>query len=207
MVLSEDSFERDLLRYNELLKRSEELEKDMPSRRTVREKREPPQVKKRVAKVKKPSKAPTRKNPTRKTRTQGEKVSKKEPEESPRLKLPKPAYMTTPSVTAPLKKEMNRSWLRMKAKSFEDIVVVNSTYSDLIRSVTNAGDGTIDFGMRHGLVPKNLEYEKKRFEFDSASVFDSILNRRPSFSDDIDRFFRQLSANSFEQAPNEVPLV
>lgn len=207
MVLSEDSFERDLLRYNELLKRSEELEKDMPSRRTVREKREPPQVKKRVAKVKKPLKAPTRKNPTRKSRTQGEKVPKKEPEELPRLKLPKPAYMTTPLVAAPLKKEVNRSWLRLKAKSFEDIVVVNLTYSDLIRSVTNAGDGTIDFGMRHGFVPKNLEYEKKRFEFDSASVFDSILSRRPSFSDDIDRFFRQLSANSFEQAPNEVPLV
>lgn len=103
-------------------------------------------------------------------------------------------------------------------QNFDQKVVVENSYQDLIRAIKNGvKDSAIDFGMHWSFLPKNLDYEKQRFSFvDEEAVLEllkvwttSTANNNTIFSDDIDLFFRALSDSygAAENAKRSVPLV
>lgn len=229
-MLEKKELENDILRYNELLKRSEELEKDIPPRREPKRPAKPAKAQVKEVKVKKePAKVKVKTEPkgTRRQPPRKSKVAVKMEEEEeeiarkpsiPQRKRPKPKakeeMRNCPKRIKyflshrPVKKEEHEEkHLRLKVRSFEDHISVTLSYSDLIQAVKEDEGKTLDFGMLMNLLPKNIAFEKKRFEFGSSSEFDSVLDRRHSFNDDIDRFFRQISDGGAFTASSDVPLV
>lgn len=229
-MLEIKELENDILRYNELLKRSEELEKDIPPRREPKRPAKPAKPQVKEVKVKRePAKVGektepkgTRRQPPRKSKI-AVKVEKEKEEivrkpSMPQKKRPKPQareeMKTCPKRIKyylshkPVKKEApEEKYLRLKVRSFEDHISVTLSYSDLIQAVKEDEGKTLDFGMLMNLLPKNIAFEKKRFEFGKSSEFDSVLDRRHSFHDDIDRFFRQICDGDAFTASSDVPLV
>lgn len=241
MLMSAAELEDCIRRYNELLLRSDELEKDMPPRRkTDAVGKKAPETAKRTAKlVKKQAEVPAKKEPVDRTRrlllrrckTRGSQdeedvevkreedvevkpVQKKERKrrvskvEQHKMVEPARLKFRTPAKVA-VKKEVETkpSLLKLKVRTFEDHLIVNLTYSDLIKAVKEDEGKTVDFGMLLNLFPKNLEYEKNRFSIEDKSEFNTLLQRRHSFSDDIDKFFRLLSENPATSPSTEIPLV
>lgn len=248
MLKERSDLDDDLLRYKELLKRADELEKDIPQRRVGKRratqtrpkstKEQPPKRVKREKKVKSEPQEPnlsladqpSLRTRSRRTRSQTAQVKIEENEErivreevevkkerqekrrvqrheSPKLELPCPPRPKFRGAPLSIKKEhVPPTFLRLKVQNYEDHLLVSLSYSDLVRIVKEDGGKSVDFGMLLNLLPKNVAYEKKRFAYDHTSELDLLLDRRLSFSDDIDRFFRLLSGNSDSKVAS-VPLV
>lgn len=228
-MLTKAELENDIKRYNELLLRSEELEGDIPPRRETnktkkprrKQIKEPVKAKTQPVKVKDEPKR-TRRQPLRRTKAalrledeeEGTHLETEPPRKRPRARMdPKVPTVGSKRIKyylkhKPVKKEETESnYLRLKIRSFEDHILVTLSYSELVQKVKEDEGRSLDFGMQMNLLPKNLAYERKRFEFEPKSEFDVLLDRRSSFNDDIDRFFRLLSENKPQTAPPDVPLV
>lgn len=172
----------DILRYHELAARSDEMEKDIPPKRT------------RVVRA-----APTRRR--------GKKLALRRPgwnSEPAEILLEKPRKRPAEEkpVTRRLrshKEEPQQDKLcpiaRWQPTSFELKVTKENSYQDMVTMVRNTD--SIDFGMHLGLLPKNLEAEAKRFELELPA--DTWQLSQGLMSGDIHSFFRMLSG--------DVPLV
>lgn len=227
-MLTKADFENDIKRYNELLLRSEELEVDIPPKRQTNKTRKP--QRKQIKEVRVEKQPVQTKGEPKRTRIQPLRKSKvavklEEEEEEIHLDIQPPRKRsrarTQPKVPTvgpkrikyylkhkPVKKEETESnYLRLKIRTFEDHISVTLSYSELVQTVKEDQGRTLDFGMQMKLFPKNLAYERKRFEFEPKSELDVLLDRRSSFNDDIDRFFRLLSEEKPQVTPPDVPLV
>lgn len=96
--------------------------------------------------------------------------------------------------------------LSEKAVTFQEKVVTQNLYSTLMEKIRDASDD-IDFGMLWRLLPKNIEVERSRFKVENEEG-DKLLwkMQTAAFSDDIDLFFRQISGRLLDTAQS-LPLV
>lgn len=184
----------DILKYNEIVSRSKDLEKDIPPKRGNWA--EKPRRSARIVK-----KSRRRQSPRQKAK------EKKKPHRpaKDKKKLHRPAYSFT-RVSVKREEGSENALMRAKAKSFEQQVITQNSYTDLIRIIRNQSD--LDFSMMCKLLPKNLDYEKERFRCDNAGTEPLVSMMNASvFSNDIDQFFRQLSDVVVPFVENSVPLV
>lgn len=210
-----DSISEDLLRYQEILGQSEELEKDIPPKSDLGRQKRPRVGRKRTRQRKlkndhtklprpcygKPigsgkGKSDRQKSP--RSRTSRNLRSSGAPGEQD-IQANKLADSTTTPACASAK-------LADKATSFQDKISLESLYDTMIEMVRDSSKD-IDFGMLLRLLPKNIELEKRRFQVENTEAEKLLWNmQRAMFSDDIDMFFRQISGRPVGVA-NSIPLI
>lgn len=195
----EREIEEDIRKYHELLRREQELEIDIPPRRT-RSKATDPKVK---------SMDPRKKTIVPKVKALSLKMAPQTVLKSASLPKPKFRYseFKTPSMKAPQYKHKSDMILLRDRKnsSFETRLLIENSYGDLIRIIrsnleSKEASGAIDLGMTWNLMPKNIEYEKNRFLIDceeEREFVKKLVDTVFSYGDVIDYYFQNL-----KEAPN-----
>lgn len=176
----------DVARYKELVTRSSELEDDIPPKRGNRS--EKPRRSCRIKNTRKRARS-TDTRPQRPAYI----IKSVEPKVTKKSLAANTALKKVPSIIS-------------KATSFEHRVIVENSYTDLILIIRGQASNELDYAAMWNILPKNIDYEKKRFNIEtSKGPLLQLLPRRASvFSNDIDQFFRLLSDLTAE---NQVPLV
>lgn len=184
----------DLKKYEEIVKRCENLD-DLPPRRIKRlEKAVPEKVEIRKPQVTRPGKQRAAKKQP--------KVHKNNTLDTKKPALKKPSFIH--KALTPKDKKIPPETLRKKAHSFENQFMVNNSYEKMIAILKDSDKDTVDFGMLWKLLPKNLEYENKRFTFEqNDSELLSVMRSQKGlpFSEDIDRFLQQLDDSMASNGP------
>lgn len=227
------SFQEDLHKFQEILTRSAELEKDIPPR-SVYDCQKRARVAKRKLKLKngkipRPQyggpriKEETVKQTVKEKKNNGKKATKRFSCEvnrrsgvrtrSKSKKGEKVVESETQKkiesesdVRLKVAKQFPLKSLRERAVHFEDKVVTQNLYSALVEKIRDASDD-IDFGMLWRLLPKNIAVERASFNVENKEA-DKLLwtTQAAAFSDDIDLFFRQISGWPLENTQS-LPLV
>lgn len=203
-----DQANEDLIRYQELLKRSDELELDIPPRNDVKLQKKGKIGKKRakLRKVKKSQPEPPKhhhnysifKKREETTAAKVEDDATKRRLRSSAKEVEVPVVLTKPNYSIPKFTKL--------PTTFHDKVSIDNLYESMIELIRNSS-AEIDFGMLLGFLPKNLEYEKRRFQVENQEAERLLWNmQRATFSNDIDTFFRQISGRPIEGS-SDVPLV
>lgn len=179
----------DIMRYQALTERSDEMEKDIPPKRTrvkrvtksprAKGKGKKPQLQKPAWAARgKQDLAAAPKMEQKDVKRPSEPVARRlrrrkaEPEEKPK---PKQIKIKLP---------------QLRATTFEQRVTTENSYPELVRLVKHNTDN-LDFAMQLGLLPKNIDAERRRFEIEFAA--DKLQLCKSSLSEDIDLFFRLIS--------------
>ncbi|EEQ41808.1 hypothetical protein EJF18_80006 [Clavispora lusitaniae] len=172
---------QDLKEYEEIIKRSTELEKDIPPRRKHNE----------------PFKPGRKRTPVK---------IKKEKKDKHLLKKPafKPIRKQSIFPHAPIPD--SASFVQKKVATFEQHVMIHNSYEKMIQMAKDlSASKKIDFGLSSRLLPKNLDKEKSRYTIENREGDKLLLEaekRGALFSNDIDMFFRKLSDSPFLQEPD-----
>lgn len=225
------SFQEDLHKFQEILTRSAELEKDIPPRSVYdcqkRARGAKRKLKLKNGKIPRPKyggpriKGETVKQTVKEKKNHGKKVTKRSSSElnrgtgvRTRSKSKKGEKVddseTHKKIESDLRLKMAKQFpsksLRERAVTFEDKVVTQNLYSALVEKIRDASDD-IDFGMLWRLVPKNIAVERASFSVENKEA-DKLLwtTQAAAFSDDIDLFFRQISGWPLENSQS-LPLV
>lgn len=112
-------------------------------------------------------------------------------------KQPEPKTTRVSKFEFPQNREKSALWQSVvkrgkEGQSFKHMITTENTYERLIETIRNKSDD-IDFGLLCNLLPKNIEYEKRRFHVNFDVDHSDLYPRGLVFSDDIDQFFKQLS--------------
>lgn len=207
-----DQANEDLIQYQELLKRSDELELDIPPRNDVKLQKKGKVGKKRakLRKLKKSQPEPPKHHHNysifkkREEKSAG-KVAVKVEDEAPKRKLRSSAKEVEVPVVL-TKSNYSIPKFTKSPTTFHDKVSIDNLYESMIELIRNSS-ADIDFGMLLGFLPKNIEYEKRKFQVENQEAERLLWNmQRATFSNDIDTFFRQISGRPIEGS-SEVPLV
>lgn len=209
----DDEVQEDIRRYQELLRRESELERDIPPRRTGRSlgRKKGPKGTKSVAK---------RSTMVKKEEEELELTPEKKPKSAfllvkPQFKYSKPREATT---KRPQYKHSGGILLvtdKKNIQSFSTKVLVENSYQDLIKMIrNNMGSkecgGNLDIGMKWNLMAKNIDYETDRFLIDCNQEKEFIMKETEpvfSYGDVIDSFFQTIKEDLQEYHPRNVPLV
>lgn len=205
----EQEIEEDIRKYHELLAREQELEIDIPPRRT-RSKGMEPKVK--TIDLKKKAIVPKEKELHHKMPSQ----TALKPSSLPKPKF-RYSHTKIPSMKALQYKHKSNMILltdRKNINSFETKLLVENSYGELIRVIrsnleSKEATGAIDLGMTWNLMPKNIEYEKNRFLIDceeerefAKQLVDTVF----SYGDVIDYYFQNLKEHP-NSGNRNIPLV
>lgn len=218
------SLHEDIEKFQEILAKSAELEKDIPPRSIFDCQKRARVAKRKLTRLKNVSiPRPQYGGPKmieEKTKQTVEGTKKSDNEMKRRVgartrsrshmerKTRSPSSLKVPSTAKKLPSVplLSTAPLSEKAVTFKEKVVTQNLYSALIEKIRDASDD-IDYGMLWRLLPKNIEVEKNRFNVENEEG-DKLLwkMQTAAFSDDIDIFFRQISGRPLDTAQS-LPLV
>lgn len=194
-----NSLQDDLTTYQDIVKRSKELEKDIPPRfspatrrKAVGKKRGPQKLKRAVKRA-----------VPREVKAEQE-AGNGVLEKKTHVAVLRPAYMKLargpldPLVLAlaPVLKD-SASFLREKAITFESHVSTNNSYDDMVRMARGlCASGDVDLGLSLRLLPKQVEVERKRYMISNSEadrLLEAVETRNAFISADLDDLFRKWS--------------
>lgn len=222
----EDEVYQDILKYNELIYRDQDVELDIPPRRMksrskARKEEHTPDNKKSLRRSRHQNRRRAHENnkikdeQTKKAKLSNERL--KQTQE--RFQTLKPNYFRPYSIkpiqferTKKISMSVPPSLCNTKANNFEDQVLLNNSYQDLMKMVktdmsckkSNENEEetpeSIDISLRWKLFYKNINNERKRFDLTNWNLNENNLptsyNGNLHCSEDIDLFFQKLSYNS-----------
>lgn len=190
-----NSLQDDLTTYQEIVKRSKELEKDIPPRFSTSARRKS-LGKKRGPKVKRGK--VVKEEVTEEVRELAKQLAG---ERVPRARKPvvpmtRPSFMARPTPIA-VRTRDSASFLRSKVHTFEHQVCTNNSYDDMVRMARGlCASGEVDFGLALRLLPKRVEVERKRYTVrnqEADRLLEAVEAREALVSNDLDELFRKWS--------------
>jgi len=211
----------DIQKYQQILTKSEELEKDIPPRSVFDCQKRARVTKRKLIKLKNapiprpqfggPKVINTKVKKSVVEAVKSEKVHQKRSSirTRSRSKLAELVLETSLKSQLEAKVQVKKAPIKplsAKAITFENKVMAGNLYSELVEKIRDASND-IDFGMLWKLLPKNIDLEKEKFNVENKEA-DKLLWKMltAAFSDDIDLFFRKISGWPLDNAQS-LPLV
>lgn len=211
------SLQDDLSKYREIVRRSKELEKDIPPRLASVSRRKPTGKKRGSTKAKRGVK-----------QEEGDQVKEEEHASEKidegirlegyidRIRKVRPSMArpgTTRKKPMPVPTKDSASFLRTKATTFEHKVSVENSYENMVRMARGlCASGDIDLGLSFRLLPKLVDVERNRYQIpnpEADRLLAAVENRNAMISADLDDLFRKWSdlPCSSDQSMHSLPLI